>query len=435
MFTQLLGDTPAVKRLITIGALLFAPSTAFAAPQEQLFAANLLVIIILGISLAVVLGRVLKSRGWPSGLEFLALGYLVGPVLNLVHEDQLELRHVAEVVEVGAAGASFLGVILSILCAALGLIVAFSLDFRWFRDWELEASAEAVPILISVPVVLSGVLWWVYTMDFLSVEVLALLVGAAAVLVAVDLRPAHIFLTHFNVWGENRLFGLRLGTTLQAAAIIAAGVAFAILQNHHAGKPGLQAVVLLGIQALIAAGVGLVARSVSPLRARTAWTLSVSICAALFIGTFAPAMSASALLMGMVAGLVWVQFDRDLSTIHRDIEPVLHASIFVIAGLVWSSNPEPWVFAVVLGWLVVRWVVFRFYQNVFRRKKRPVYGLLWPAGVLGIAIVLELRLAYPPYEAEWSTGLLLAIVVSELVSRRLFRYAMIDQGTFQRGGT
>jgi len=427
-----IGDTPDVIQLLTIVTILLVPSFAFAASREHDFVANIVMITVLGAGLAVVLNRVLKSRGLPSGLEFVALGYLIGPVLNLIPDTALQLWVVVDEVQ-GTGAPTMLGVGLAVICVVIGLFVSFSLDFRWFRDWELDASAEAIPILLSVPVLLLGVTYWIHTFYPIGLEHVALVVGGAAVITAVDLRPAHIYLTHFNVWGDNRLFGLRVGTTLQAAAIFAAGVAQAMLQTHMDGKPPTHTAVLIGIQIMIAVLVGVVARSVSPLRASNSWTLSVAIAVALFLGPLAIAMGGSGLLMGLVAGLVWVQFDRDLSTLSRPLEPVIHAALLVLAGLVWSSNPEPWVFVVVVGWLIMRWVVLRFYQTAFRRKKRPIYGLLWPAGVLGIAIVLELRLAAPPFEAEWSTGMLLAILISELISRRIFRNAMIDQGTFAGG--
>lgn len=409
------------------------PSLAFAGTREHDFVANIVMIVVIGAGLAVVLNRVLKSRGIPSGLEFAALGFLCGPVFKLIPEQALQLWVVVDEVT-GKGVPTMLGVQLSILCVVIGLFVSFSLDFRWFRDWEVDASAEAIPILISIPVLLLGVTYWIHSFYPIGVEHVALVVGGAAVLTAVDLRPAHIYLTHFNVWGDDRLFGLRVGTTLQAAAIFAAGVAQAMLQTHMDGKPPIQAAILVGIQIALAALVGVVARSISPLRASNSWTLSVAIALALFLGPLSSAMGASGLLMGLVAGLVWVQFDRDLSTLSRPLEPMIHAALLVLAGLVWSSNPEPWVVSVVIGWLIMRWVVLRFYQTVFRRKKRPIHGLLWPAGVLGVAIVLELRLAAPPFEAEWSTGMLFAILISELLSRRLFRFAMIDQGTYTLGG-
>lgn len=427
-----MGDTPAVLRpFLSCCVLLFWPVSALAATGSQLLYADITVAIILAVVLAVLMSRVLRSRGLASGLEFVALGYLLGPVLHLIPEEQLRLVPVAEPI----LSFPVLGMLLSVVSVALGISIAFTLDIRWFRDWEFEASAEAMPITGAVIALLAGCTWWIHSFYPLDITHIALAVGCAAVLVSVDLRPAHIYLNHFNIWGGNRLFGLRLGTTLQGMAIVLAGIALALMEAGQTGKAPIQAAVMLALQSGLAVMVGLVARAISPERASGTWKASVALGAILFIAAITEGIGGSSLLMGFIAGLVWVQLDRELASTSRDMEPLIRVSLFVIAGLVWSSNPAPWVFAVALGWLLLRWGILRFYQRIFRLKTRPVHGLLWSAGALGIAIVLEIRTALPPFEGEWSTGLMLAILFAELLSRRLFRYAMIDQGGALNRGT
>lgn len=420
-----MGDTPRVLRpFLSCCVLLFWPGLAFAATENQLLAADAAVTSILAVVLAMLMSRVLRGRGIASGLEFVALGYLLGPVLHVLPEEQRTLVPVLEPV----LEFPLLGMLVSVVSVALGISVAFTLDIRWFRDWEFEASAEAMPIVGTAVGILAACTWWVHSFYPLNITHLALAVGCVAVLVSVDLRPAHIYLNHFNIWGGNRLFGLRLGTTLQGMSIVLAGVAFALMQAGQSGKPPIQAAVMLAVQCGLALMVGLIARGISPERASGTWKASVALGVTLFVAAITEGLGGSSLLMGFVAGLVWVQLDRELASTSRDMEPLIRVALFVIAGLVWSSNPAPWVFVVVFGWLVVRWSILRFYQRLFRLKTRPVHGVLWSSGALGIAIVLEIRTALPPFEAEWSTGLMLAILFAELLSRRLFRYAMIDQG-------
>lgn len=427
-----MGDTPAVLRpFLSCCVLLFWPVSALAATGSQLLYADITVAIILAVVLAVLMSRVLRSRGLASGLEFVALGYLLGPVLHLIPEEQLRLVPVAEPV----LSFPVLGMLLSVVTVALGISIAFTLDIRWFRDWEFEASAEAMPIAGATIALLAGCTWWIHSFYPLDITHIALAVGCAAVLVSVDLRPAHIYLNHFNIWGGNRLFGLRLGTTLQGMAIVLAGIALALMEAGQAGKAPIQAAVMLALQSGLAVMVGLVARAISPERASGTWKASVALGAILFIAAITEGIGGSSLLMGFIAGLVWVQLDRELASTSRDMEPLIRVSLFVIAGLMWSSNPAPWVFAVALGWLLLRWGILRFYQRIFRLKTRPVHGLLWSAGALGIAIILEIRTALPPFEGEWSTGLMLAILFAELLSRRVFRFAMIDQGGALNRGT
>lgn len=369
-------------------------------------------VLVLAAVLAWLVGAPLARRGWQGGVESFLLGVLLGPVLGWFEP---------------AGGAAILAPAVS--GTLLGFAVGLHCDLRWFREVDqlgVRGATTTFGVLVTGLVLGALALRATGWMDVRLVPLLAVAVlssGALAVVGGGTLTARRGELSGVALRGVQRL-----GSTLTALGLAAAFVASLVIRHQVVQTlPAAFYLALGGALLLVGLAAWCIVGLSAYLPARTQAVASVVVMTLLAVlgdglGVFVP-------FLGFVAGLLVSLWSRDFVRWARRLDgwyPVLASPLLVVAGASWSGRVAPWIFALALAFLVVRYGAQRVgFAQVSRSLGDDLHGLVWPTTGLALAVVLETEHLDAVWAfGDWRAAMLLALAVVLLTSRSVVRRSL-----------
>lgn len=416
---------PPVFAALLAALLGLAPSPAWAAGgggSGQSLSTVLLLIGIIAVAYIVthlVVNWLERRFGFITGIEYLVLGIMAGPVLGWIGPGTFEL----------------LSPFLSLGIGAIGLWAGLTVPLRGLDALDRRALKAAVVTSGMTALVLLGVPW--AGLALLSSGeadpelVHILLIGACVGLVS-DPRPVQLLAAALQAKGEAPRFAARAGAFASAAAIGALG----LILVRPASFAGLEQLEILPWHWVgIELGIGLLLGGVFATFLRRELDeehlLAVLIGMIIFTSGAAVALGMSALFLNFVVGLFLKVASRHAERVQALLannQKPFSILLFFFAGVAWSTPEAAWMLLLGLPWLVLRLAGRAAASPLLRMPGRPApaRALLAPGGV-SVAILLDYRLASTTALAQAAyAALLVALLVSEILAWRLTRRWLLD---------
>ena len=306
---------------------------------------------------------------------------------------------------------SFVDPVVSVALAALGVLIGLGLDVRRPGEARLfgAASLEGVAtiLLVGAGVLLVG---RVQPLPDLSIWPIALLAGicAATSSTAPGAEP-----------GGARAIVARVGDLDDVLPIVLGGAALALIREASPGGAAWIGVQAVGLALAVAyAGWLLVAQSSSDAEQRVFIVGTI-----LLLGGIAAFLSLSALLAGLVAGMLWSAIGGDArDSIARDVGHMQHplvVLVLLIAGARVGFSPS--LGAIVLAYLVLRTIAKLAGGQIVRRMvggglPRHLGLHLLSPGVIAVAFALNVTLTGGAFADPILTIAVVGSLGSELLS-------------------
>ena len=384
-----------------------------------------------------------------SGMEYLALGMLLGPMspVGALNEETLAaldlfvstvLGVVGFLVGLGArrgrGGTEFT---LAGLASAAGVVVSVGLLTTGALQ-VLDTHLLEVPPLISEPVQVHGdrlISFW------LSPDGLwgGLTIGAAAAACSASLMDVAI--GRFNVSPKRSRLLRTMASSAQLLAAFAFGMAMA---GHRAAEAaeGLGLTLTEWSVITVAAGcsTGLLfsvflGREDDPMR-----MLVATIGVVVFAAGVGDGLGVSPLFVNVIAGLTVAFTSPHASRLHRALDPLRFPTtvlVLLLAGATWiPAAPAVWV--VVPIYAVARMLLRRFFTRVavatFVNEGSLGVGLgrgMMGQGVLAAAIAVAFSQRFPDLSPTVGTIILGGLVISDVLAMRALRRYLADVGEIQ----
>jgi hypothetical protein len=407
-------------------------------------------VLVLGFLVARVVTRFGGERIGVTGIEFLLLGVVLGPVtplavlsndvlgaLDLFVEMLLGLvgflaglgsRRAYRDFEVGMAGAgSSLGVILVVGAFACACIQLSHPEFLDAPD-----PVVAIPLLTDNTRLLS--LWLAPEALWVGLALAAAAGISSATLVAKVAKQ-------YGVSSRRATVLEGLATAGHATAVIVLGVAMAGSRaSASAGELGLT----LTEWGMIIAGFGAVAGLLfSVYLGREKDTMRITV-AAVGAVTFAAgagaALRVSPLFVNLVAGAMVALTSRHAERLEEALHPLLYpASVLILlfAGAYWRPVAG-WLWALPIAYVFVRWVARRVATRLAVATfvadpglQRGIGRGLLGHGVLAAAVALGFAVEIPMYADVVLTTVLGGMLITDLLGGRAIRRFFADAGEIQ----
>lgn len=425
-----------LDRRLQTGLLVLAtswPALAYAAGPGSAGMFRTILILLLVVSLAYVVshglaGWISKRFGVVTGVEYIVLGAIVGPITGLLDESTLGKLDSALVLGTGS----------------LGLLAG--LEIRARRSSIATGGGFAPAVIVSILTFLlvagapAALLVYFGGLEGLLGHV-PYLVALGAIALVADSRPIRALGTYLDARGAGGFVAARIARMCSAIAVVVFGIAFCI------GKPFVD---VLGY-------------SLTPLGATVAWLLVHlalgGVLAVLFLGFLFRDYEEERLLtvlIGMVIfasgiafylglspifvcfvvgwGLGWSRRADQLEPMLVSVERPLYIVLFFFAGAELGFGLPAWSYLLFVPFLVLRWwgralggwVASRVVASAARLP--PMGAVTYFPGGLSVAMALNFSSVFGhlPFAEEAYFAIILAILFSEVSAYRPARRWFID---------
>ena len=411
-------------------------------------------VLVLGFLIARVVTRVGGGRLGVTGIEFLLLGVVLGPVTvpRVLTDDVLAaldlfvsmllglvgffaglgMRRVFRNFEVAMAGmASSLGVILAVAAAASACVQ--------MAHPELLAATDpviAIPLLADDSRLLS--LW-------VAPDALWVGLGLAAAAGVSSATLVQRVALKRKIRGNRVSLLEGLATAGHAMSVVVLGIAMAGSRaTASAGELGLT----LTEWGMIVVGFGAITGllfSVYLGRERDEMRMIVAAVGAVtFAAGAGSALKVSPLFVNLAAGAMVGLTSGHTEKLERALSPLLYPSsvlILLFAGAFWRPV-DGWLWALPVGYVVLRWaarrVLTRLAVSTFVADKGLEGGIgrgLFGHGVLAAAIALGFAVRFPDYADIVLTTVLGGMLLTDLLATRVIRRFFADTGEIRPKAT
>ncbi|MFP4599822.1 MAG: cation:proton antiporter [Persicimonas sp.] len=391
----------------------------------------LIVLAVVGVAYLVthlVLERLAERFGFVTGVEYIVLGALVGPVLGLVEPETF--RGLAPVVVLGTG--------------SLGLLAGLYFDRKEFDTDRIRAlwvaaiiSVITLAVMLAVP---SAILLQLWEPEHLY-RAMPVLMAVAAVAMVADGGPLRSLAALLGAEGRAAEFAAEVARFCSAFAIVAFGLVFCFFNSTSLPfetAPTWRWAVWLGIHLLLGGVLGIIFTNFLRRDFSDEKIITVIIGMVIFTSGVAYYLQLSPIFVNFIMGIVLINtcsyadhVQSRLMSIHRPLYIVL----FFFGGAGWSLEANWWGYALVIGYVVLR--RFARYLGSFTAGRvahsSPVVesGLARPLltpGALSVAMVLNFYGVYEHLDHSHMlhNGLLVAIVLTELFSYPVTRNWLID---------
>lgn len=355
------------------------------------------------------------------GLEYVVLGWVLGPRLGVLPHDVVQDVRPVLLLGVGALG----------LLAGLELGRTRAVPRRtWAAAVVIAAATIAcvggVPLLVTLGGRADLAVW--------SAGAGALL-AAGVVVLGTDASSVRSVAARLGAAGSTLELGVAVAGRVRALAIVAFGAFFALFVPDGAlsVRGPLAAAEAFAVQVGAGVGLGVLFGLLTRQRLDERTRLALIVGMVLVAGGFAYALGVSAIfvnfIMGLTLGRVSGQAPAVLRTI-RSIEQPFVIALYFFAGLEWITG-IPWTFALVVPLLVLRQLGRRVGGWIGARLTGAPFTLgpatLAPGG-LSLAFLLSIGLVYRevPGIANSYGPLLAAVVLLEFLAPRVARRWVLD---------
>ncbi len=428
------------------------PARAYAAGSlsDDAFYNIVLLLAAVGVGYAVthlVLVRLATRFAVVSGVEYIILGVVVGPLLGIIDPESAE--DLRPILLVGAG--------------ALGMYLGLEARALWRapieRDPTPEESSTKLKLNKRAPLVedpagvrraalLIAVTTFAITGGLMTLTLgvvgqalvghgawtAAVLVFSAAALGS-DGSAIRAIGSHLDARGPALARGVRAAALSNVAAVLAFGLIFALLRSGDAFalRVPLEVARAIAIQTGGGCIIGLVFAALVQRELDERALFALVIGMVVFCSGFAFSMQSSTIFVNFTCGFVFMATSKGAAQVHQMLESVRRPfliAIFFFAGLEWAVGPL-WTLLLVLPMLLSRWLGRRIGGGLSARSVEPATDLAaatFAPGGLAVAFLLSTRIFYGgvPGVAEFYAPALLAVVVSEFWSLRWVRTWLLD---------
>lgn len=402
---------------------------------------NILVLLaVIGVSYVIthaLLDRLQRRFGVVTGVEYIVLGALVGPVLGFLDAATIAKFTPALVLGTGS----------------LGLLTGLSLNFRRFEGRDFEAMRIALWVTLgTVLLVVVGpmlALYYTFGLKALAVWLPGLMCVGAVALVA-DTGPMAALRQFLHARGESAFVAKKVARLCSSLAVVGFGVLFClfnpgslVLPPQLAQQPwveSLQAMPMLmwlGIHVLIGGVMGLIFGMFLGRGYEGEKLLTVVVGMVIFTSGLAYYLRLSPIFVNFILGVVLINTNRSgeqIGVMLQSVERPLYITLFFFAGAALVPNVPWWVYGAVVPYLILRSLgrglggMIAVKTGVMEPKVPPLGRVLLAPGGLAVAMILDYEQIYgatPQAEAVYA-GLLVAIVLSEILSYTRTKSWLID---------
>jgi Kef-type K+ transport system membrane component KefB len=367
--------------------------------------------------------RLQRRFGFVTGIEYILIGVLVGPVLGLLDARTMEMFTPAIVLGTGS----------------LGLLTGMRLRVKSFGARDVEALRVAMWVTLGTSLMIIGLPMlglWLHSGAKHFATALPLLLGLNAVAVAADPGPIAALRRFLLARGTAADLAIRTCQMCAALAVIAFGLIFCI---HNPGsvllRDELAPLEWLALHLLIGLLLGVLFAMFLRRDLNEEQTLTVIIGVVIFTSGLAYSIKLSPIFVNFVLGLVLTNLSRHGEEVEKrlvGVERPLYIILFFSAGAKIAFEKIWWVYPLVVPALLLR-IGGRSLGSLIAARTGEDRGmslgrvLLTPGG-LSVAMALnflEVYGAWPLARAAYG-GLVLFITASEILSYRRTRAWLID---------
>lgn len=398
----------------------------------------LILLAIIGVAYLVthlVLERVAEKFGFVTGVEYIVLGAILGPVAYYIPDVQ-------PLIDDETLGALTPAIVLG--TGSLGLWGGLHIDFKKFGALRARALKSAMFISLATLLVTVGVavlaLYYTWAPDGILAVMPALLCMGTIAVVA-DASPLRSMAAYLGAEGQATEFGALVAGYCSAIGIIAFGLIFCFYNTtavpFEVDAPFVW-LVWFGIHLLLGSVLGLVFATFLRRDFSDDKIITVVIGMVIFSSGFAYYLHLSPIFVNFILGIVLINTGRHADHVEsrlRAIQRPLYIVLFFFAGAGWKTEGVPWwTFALVVAYVIVR-RAGRLTGSLLATRivSQETYGaglgraLLAP-GALSVAMLLNFDQVFSSsaYAEVLYDGILTAIVVTEIVAYPMTRSWLID---------
>lgn len=420
---------------LTLVVALGWPAPALAAGGGGHAGTGVVVILLLFVAAAYVLthfviGRLQRTLLVVSGVEYILLGILLGPVVPQIRA----FEDLGELLPVIALAAGW-----------IGLLRGMELDFSHMKDAPRGASRVALgdDLITGILVAGSAYLFFTSGMFVLGIDDSQAWMsgGVLACCAAVgSTEPIEVIKKRYHVEGPTVPMLRRAARVGDVGALLVFGLLFCVFHQDEENtplvlRPTEWAVVSVGLGAAL----GLLFRPflIGDESENSRFLALVGIIT--FASGAAWFLNLSPLLVNLVLGTVLVNTAKAGPQIHATVERTkvpMNLVLLVFAGALWSPPPLWPTVAATCAFIVLRfagkWIGSRLAawgQDIRNDLHRGLMG----HGVVTIAMAISFRLVYsgPAVDVAY-TVILASVVFHDLAAPRVLRALLVDTGELRR---
>lgn len=402
---------------------------------------NILVLLaVIGISYVIthaLLDRVQRRFGVVTGVEYIVLGALVGPVLGFL--DAATIAKFTPAIVLGTG--------------SLGLLTGLHLDFRRFSARDIEATRIALWVTIgTIALLIVGpmvVLYYFFGQEVMGQWLPGLMCVAAVSLVA-DTGPMEALRRFLLARGESSEVAIEVAKLSSSLAVVGFGVLFCLFNPgslvlpkqlaDHALIQQLQATPMLlwlSIHLVIGGVMGLIFGIFLGRGYEGEKLLTVVVGMVIFTSGLAYYLRLSPIFLNFILGVVLINTNRSgdqIGVMMQTVERPLYITLFFFAGAALVPSAPWWAYAAVVPYLVLRSLgrglggLLAVRSGVMEPKLPPLGRVLLAPGGLSVAMLLDFQQIFGmTRQAETLyAGMLVAIVISEVISYIRTKSWLID---------
>lgn len=408
-------------------AVCLAPRLALAKPMsDETFYEIVLLLSVVSVGYVIthlVVERLTRRYSISGGVEYIALGIVLGPTLGIIDPDMA--RDIRPVLLLGAG--------------ALGMLAGLELGpgnekVRAHGGWR---AAIAITVSTAVMVIVLPLLVaWAFGYDIEGEQAWTaalLLVGIVAL--GSDGAVIRTVASELGARGPAPLVGVAIATRVRALATIGFGLLYAVVEAKDvlAVREPIQMLQALGLQVGAGVVIGLLFGVVVHRKLDERTLLTVVVGMVFLAGGFAFALGVSAIFVNFVAGLTFARTSPhagEATRTMRSIKQPFVIALYFFAGLEWMTG-ELWVYLMIVPFLLLRWLGRKLGGLLGGRLagwSTDLSPATFAPGGLTFAFALSIRLLYrdAPGIADVYGPLVVALVLLELTSLRAVRRWLVD---------
>lgn len=413
---------------LVAGALLPSPALAAGGLSDATFQTILFLLGVIGVAYLIThfASEWIQSRyGVVTGVEYMVLGALMA-VMGLIDAKALEQLTPALVLGTGS----------------LGLLAGLHLNVRRFDDLDVEAVRIGLWVTLGTVVTMVALPMLVMALALDARVALAWLPGllcAGAVAQVGDPRLLLSLRQFLNARGEATDMATRVARICSSLGVVSFGLLFCLNDRHTilVGDNRFAAIEWFGVHLVLGVVLGLVFAIFLRRQFEEEKVLTVVVGMVIFTSGLAYYLKLSPIFVSFILGIILINSSAGAPQVESRLEAIerpLYIVLFFFAGAHLSFKVPWWAYVAVVPYVLLR-NMGRFGGGLIATRtsavepRVPHLGrvLLAPGG-LSVAMILDFHEIYgkQSFAPTIYTALLIAILVSEIVSYRRTRSWMID---------
>ena len=384
-----------------------------------------------------IIDRVQRRFGLVTGIEYIVIGAIVGPVSGVMTASTVASFTPAIVLGTGA----------------LGLLTGLRLDFRRFGRVDIEGARISMWVTLVTLLFVVGIPLGVLFSMFSGPDIVAWIPGlmcVGAVSIVADMNPLESLRQFLLARGSSSDVAIGTGKFCSALGVIAFGVLFCLFNPGVLVVPeaatamgwvqqlqSAPSLMWLGIHVIIGSLMGLVFGVFLRRDFEDDKLLTVLIGMVIFTSGLAYYLHLSPIFLNFILGVVLVNTNKRGHKVEQMLERAerpLYITLFFFAGTMINFGVPWWAFVAFVPYLMLRSIGRSVGGFVAARTGRmepqppPLGRVLLAPGALSVAMLLDFHSVYSEQvnvDVIYA-ALLLAIIASEILSYVRTKSWLID---------